>query len=113
MRKSDTFKKDNYEMTDWQNKVKAHYTKELQLERIEETINFISNHISNNRDKGRSTFSGVWGYLDVDKEHLKIFKRKLKGALKQDYLDLVQVIYNKDDQDIIVIWRYIHVRESI
>ena len=113
MRKSDTFKKDSYEMNDWQTKVKAHYAKQLQQERIEETINFITNHISNNRDKGRSTFSGVWGYLDVDKEHLKIFKRKLKDALKQDYLDLVQIVYNKDDQDIIVTWRYIHVRESI
>jgi hypothetical protein len=113
MRKSNAFSKNNYDMNEWQKKVKTHYTKELQLGRIEETINFITNHVSSNRENERSTFSGVWGYLDVDKEHLKIFKRQLKIALKQDYLDLVQIIYNKDDQDIIVTWRYIHVRESI
>ena len=90
-------------MAEWTKEVQEHYTDDEQNKRIEETVKFIYTHCSGVYQNKRSTFSGVWGYLDVDAKHLKKFKRRLKGLFKTNFIK-AKITYNTEENDIVVVW---------
>lgn len=89
---------------EWKDEVAKHYTEENQMARIQETLTFITSHCMVHYSNHRATFRGVWGYLDVDAKHLKMFKRDLSSTLKKE-LNRRRISYNTDGQDIVVEWR--------
>lgn len=91
-------------LTEWQDLVKEHYTEEAQKQRITETVRFVFTHCSTVYAQKRTTFSGVWEYVDLDKKHVKTFKRELKKVLTSSTFKNLKIAYGKENFDIVIEW---------
>lgn len=95
---------ENMALTDWQDLVKEHYAPEAQQKRITETVRFVFTHCSTVYAQKKTTFSGLWDYVDLDKKHVKIFKRNLKKVLSNSTFKNVKIRYNVEDSEIVIEW---------
>lgn len=89
-------------ISEWKKDVEEHYSPQNQLNRIDETINFIRKYCEDNYKNKVATFSNLWGYLDVDLDFKKSFKKMLKESMQ--HFKKLKIKYDTKGKDIIVYW---------
>lgn len=93
---------------EWERIVAEHYSEENQQIRMNETSRFIVAHCLANIANQSAVFRGIWGYLDVDKKHLRVFKSNLKKSLEKELKAYGRVkIYSSDinsEVELKIVW---------
>lgn len=100
--RTDKIYSEKVSLSEWRSEVENHYKPENQLKRVDETVAFIRNYCEEYKQNKVSTFSNVWGYLDVDAEYLEVFKKSLKESMSS--FSKLKISYNRKKKDIIVSW---------
>ena len=88
-------------IAEWRKEVEEHYADEKQLARIDVVVNFIHDHCLRSENT-RATFSGVWGYLDIQEQFDQEFLSRLESLMVNG--KKVVVTYNQNPYDIIIEW---------
>lgn len=95
---------------EWAALVSEHYSQEEQKKRIDEVVDFVVRHCLSVKENKRTTFKGLWWYLDCDAEHVEIFIRELANSLQLadigDVIDIETNLSSEDsmEEDLIITW---------
>lgn len=87
-------------VADYNEFAKRHYSEVEQNKRIAETISIIVQYCEKETTKDYVTFTNLWKYLDIDKDHMNSFFNQLSSTLIHGKFPQ----YTHNGEELIILW---------